>query len=657
MSTSSPSSTASAQPSLDLYVVIHISTTADDQGIYITRDNSEIIEIAWSIVDAVSLEENASDAVFVKPMNTPITPLCTSATSLTWDQVKNAGSLKEAIEKLDESIQKHAVTPKKSFAFVTFQSWDLRMKLTKEARERSIVLPAYLELSRHFDLRREFLAYEELVLSPDSATPYTARLNQLTLNTVCQTLAIDVSSIESANGQKPFALSMPRRASDEVQIMKLILGYFAKNAPSGSTILQNPHDMHRDLTQFLGERSKVLYMTNLPIDTTQSELESWFTQFGGRPIAFWTMKAPLERNAQPGAKPTGAGFAVFATHEEAIDSLAMNGRNLTDKVIEVQPSSVVVLDKAQEILAPFPSSKNRPRPGDWTCPSCGFSNFQRRTACFRCSFPAASAAAIQESMYNGPSSGNGQYQQYQSASQSQAQQPQQPQQPQQQINTSLPNLSGIYGTAQRLNSTLSLNSPQPQQQPSQPQQSQQQQNGSSNVPFRAGDWKCINENCSYHNFAKNISCLKCGAPRANSTGTLQHPQPSHEYYLPQQQQQQQQHQNNYLQRTNSANGPNGHNGHNGHNNHARPGYYQQMLNSGSIYQQQHGSSGHLHYTNTSTNASGAGSGNGSHYHTPPQQQYMDHSSALSPAVEDLKHLANRLGGLNLYNSQTELERK
>src|ERR1700722_17061117 len=69
----------------------------------------------------------------------------------------------------------------------------------------------------------------------------------------------------------------------------------------------------------------------------------------------------------------------------------MNGRALNEKAIEVSPSSSRVLDRASEILTPFPPSKNRPRPGDWTCPSCGFSNFQRRTACFRCSFPAMSA--------------------------------------------------------------------------------------------------------------------------------------------------------------------------------------------------------------------------------------------------------------------------
>lgn len=36
------------------------------------------------------------------------------------------------------------------------------------------------------------------------------------------------------------------------------------------------------------------------------------------------------------------------------------------------------------------------------------------------------------------------------------------------------------------------------------------------MPFRAGDWKCGSEGCGYHNFAKNVSCLRCGASRAGA---------------------------------------------------------------------------------------------------------------------------------------------
>ncbi|PMD41011.1 hypothetical protein L207DRAFT_348219 [Hyaloscypha variabilis F] len=42
------------------------------------------------------------------------------------------------------------------------------------------------------------------------------------------------------------------------------------------------------------------------------------------------------------------------------------------------------------------------------------------------------------------------------------------------------------------------------------------------VPLRAGDWKCGSEGCGYHNFAKNVSCLRCGASRAGADGAYAH---------------------------------------------------------------------------------------------------------------------------------------
>ncbi|ODV88194.1 hypothetical protein CANARDRAFT_193008, partial [[Candida] arabinofermentans NRRL YB-2248] len=453
-----------------VYVVIQLSATTDDQSQFISKDLSEIIEIAWEMIDSTTLEDIHKDSMLVKPINTPVSPLCTSITGLTWDSVKNASSLKDAVNMLDESINKYIISNERPFSFITFKSWDLRMKLPKESREKSIQLPRYLEYPRHFDLKKEFVKLQES-LYPESSN--ISSLSRISLNQMVTALDVDLKFLNSSTDatNPEINLSIPRRAAVTTQIMSGCLRALVKLSSTHKTILTKPHDMNLDLNQFFNEQSRILYMTNLPIDTTQSELESWFTQFGGRPIAFWTVKTPpISEAAIPispnnnnsrnnnntidsAGKPTCSGFAIFATHEEAIDSLAMNGRALNEKTIEVQPSSVRVLDKAQEILTPFPSSKNRPRPGDWTCPSCGFSNFQRRTACFRCSFPAASAAAIQES---------------------------------------------IQQTQTHKQNQLNNN------------------NNSSNVPFRAGDWKCVSENCTYHNFAKNICCLKCGAPRVQS---------------------------------------------------------------------------------------------------------------------------------------------
>jgi Zn-finger in Ran binding protein and others len=64
---------------------------------------------------------------------------------------------------------------------------------------------------------------------------------------------------------------------------------------------------------------------------------------------------------------------------------------------------------------------------------------------------------------------------------------------------------------------------------SQPTQAARSSNMPGSVPFRAGDWKCGSENCGYHNFAKNVTCLRCGASRAqaaliaDSTGGLNTP--------------------------------------------------------------------------------------------------------------------------------------
>lgn len=156
-----------------------------------------------------------------------------------------------------------------------------------------------------------------------------------------------------------------------------------------------------------------------------------------------------------------------------MESLAMNGRALNEKAVEISPSSSRVLDRAAEILQPFPPSKNRPRPGDWTCPSCGFSNFQRRTACFRCSYSAHNA---------GPSGDPMGYSNYGYG-------PPQMMAPHHHMGH-----HGGHGMGH----------------------GRGMGGGGGMVPFRAGDWKCGSEGCGYHNFAKNVSCLRCGASRAGA---------------------------------------------------------------------------------------------------------------------------------------------
>ena len=49
---------ASQKPNnLDRYVIIHVATTCDEHGVYVTKDSAEVIELGWILLDANSCEE------------------------------------------------------------------------------------------------------------------------------------------------------------------------------------------------------------------------------------------------------------------------------------------------------------------------------------------------------------------------------------------------------------------------------------------------------------------------------------------------------------------------------------------------------------------------------------------------------------------------
>lgn len=467
---------------MSVFVVVHLTTTNDEFAAggaggsqYFTRDTAETVEFSWSLVGCDKLDVLSTESIVIKPLHLSV--LSSVLTPTFAKRVVDTGvSFKECIAQFDQFIQTNVISKNLDFTFVTLNSWDLRVQIPREARDKGCILPAYLQHVKVFDLKHEYLKWQ-------IHHPETLSYSVSNLNNICTALEVEDYKISIGSPFIPnnSGLLDEFYSLNNVKLFtKILISLVKKSTPVQDhlDVMTRPFDLCIDVKNFLNERSKILYLSNLPNDTTQSELESWFTSFGGRPLAFWTLKS-----ADHNMKSSGSGFAVFSSHEEATESLGINGRGLNDKSIEIQPSSSRVLDRAQEILTPFPPSKNRPRPGDWNCPSCGFSNFQRRTACFRCSFPATSAVTIQESIYTTPNGSNSDI-----------------------LSPSTTNSNSTHGhihnhnhSHHNNNSNNNLNSI---------------NNGRSNsVPFRAGDWKCFNENCSYHNFAKNVCCLRCGAPR------------------------------------------------------------------------------------------------------------------------------------------------
>lgn len=247
---------------------------------------------------------------------------------MTWEHVRNAGTFRDAINRFDAFASEHLTSQNFDFVFVTLEAWDLRVQLPREARDKAVVLPPYLQHSRTFDLRTEYQRWQQ-------HHPESLPFGPSSLSNICA--ALEVEAVQSSAPIKhnlPFHLqalapASPRRAMEEaVTLARVLRGLIRKSQPPHEhpDVLTRPMDARADVRAFLSERSKVLHMSGLPHDTTQSELESWFTQFGGRPIAFWTLRTPEQH------KPTGTGFAVFSSHEEVCSlPLKMNPHSLPQR--------------------------------------------------------------------------------------------------------------------------------------------------------------------------------------------------------------------------------------------------------------------------------------------------------------------------------------
>jgi hypothetical protein len=60
-------STAPNAPKLDRYVVIHVATTCDEHGVYVTKDSAEVIEIGWILLDSKSCDEVCREHLKIQP--------------------------------------------------------------------------------------------------------------------------------------------------------------------------------------------------------------------------------------------------------------------------------------------------------------------------------------------------------------------------------------------------------------------------------------------------------------------------------------------------------------------------------------------------------------------------------------------------------------
>ncbi|CAJ0840761.1 22121_t:CDS:2 [Entrophospora sp. SA101] len=440
-------------PGIDYLIIINLEATISEEisqsTIQVTKasqsqrksfckETAEIIEFAWAIVDTKNFEVVYQHSQYVKPKVTLLTTFCTTLTNITWDQLEFAGNLKDAIDALDDYIQNKILAENKTFCFCTHGAWDLRIQLPREAKDKEIELSSYLTHCRMFDLKQEYQRWH--VHHPDMT------LKTLSLQEMSSTFDLIIVEIHESG-------------LNDVLTMVNVVRYFCSFGHHD--VFVNPIDTSADLNQFKKEQSKVIHLAGLPHDVTQPELEAWFSGQGVRPTTLSMIKPPDNQ------KSSGIGFAIFATHEDSMACLDMNGRTLGDRVIEVSPSSERIIEAAGSMLSPFQMIKNHVRPGDWICSICQFHNFSSRRTCFKCNTINPNPLPVVQQVPHNFTQGD----------------------------WMCPNLPCSFHNYASRTQCLRCGTYKP---------------SGNGISFRPGDWICPNPNCIFQNFASRTQCMRCG---------------------------------------------------------------------------------------------------------------------------------------------------
>lgn len=442
----------------DRFIILNVEATCDFNptnraAVQVTKENAETIELAFAVMDVESGQVVHKQRILVKPERTPLTRFCTEITGIAPSDLEDAGDLWNAIQQLDSYIQEEMVSKNLRYCLVTHGGWVLRIQLEREARDKELVLPDTLTNCRMFDVKHELQRWQSYH-QPDVTLPNTS------LEELAKAFHLELVLTEDSN------------SLNACLTLASIIHYLTSFGYDD--VFVRPIDLGEDMMEFRKQESRVVHLAGLPAEITQGELEAWFSSNGLR-LATAYMIRPFETS-----KPSLSGFAFFPTHEDATKALALNGRQMGDRVVALSPCSERLVDAVHYMVCAFPVQANgrTRRIGDWGCPNCGFINFATRRSCLKCNLgnPSRQQSNMDDWICPNPSCG-----------------------------------FSNFATRDRCHQCKMSRSGQPPVLPA---------TAPDALVSRPGDWICPNPSCNIHNYATRPACRHCHTPKPSSSSSM-----------------------------------------------------------------------------------------------------------------------------------------
>eukprot|EP00035_Acanthoeca_spectabilis_P014158 m.269262 g.269262 ORF g.269262 m.269262 type:complete len:650 (-) comp16065_c0_seq3:1231-3180(-) len=311
-------------------ICIDFEATCDELSethteLLVTRDEQEIIEFPFVVIDVATGTVEHKSQIFVKPERTVITEFCTGLTGITEKSVAQGCSLATAMGRVERYVA--LAGGEEWCTLVAHGTWDLAVQLRAECHRKGIPLSSWW--LRFFDLREVFRWFVGTSSIPTS------------LLSICRHLGIQLSGrLHSGIDDATTIANAMRKCVGGLLAVKI----------SPRDPFPRPFDLVRDCAAFRAARGTVVRLETLPYDATLANILSWLNENGvpldpppriHRVVYTHTLMA------------SGAAYAELHEHEQAVTLLdAPNLTPMLNKTVFVRPSSGAQL--AADRTLPFP---------------------------------------------------------------------------------------------------------------------------------------------------------------------------------------------------------------------------------------------------------------------------------------------------------------
>jgi len=340
--------TVGTQPqAFDYLVVIDFEATCDEgPDAIVTRQNQEIIEFPWVVIDTKSRQIVDQQQHYVQPVLTRgVTAFCTKLTGIDSAKVLNAPLLAKVLEMFDKYCAANFDAKEKSYCILTDGDWDCKIQLAGELHKKHL-RPAHAHYLSFFNLKPHFAAHYK---SSDRKS-----LKQMTEMLDLKLVGHHHCGLDDCLSIAAIVLRMINDGYIFSTPTVIPANYDPNKDPSIHDYSQHRNGRAANLFAVPKESTEVLRLRGLPWSATGKDVSAFFS---GCDIADDGITFLLNELG----RPDGTAFVRFVSNTMAEEALKKDHAQMGSRYVDIFRATLQQFTSARELSSQYATAHGRGR--------------------------------------------------------------------------------------------------------------------------------------------------------------------------------------------------------------------------------------------------------------------------------------------------------